>query len=133
MVNIEWVKIGLSVTKEIKVENKLKIYIAGPMRGLPDSNSPAFYDAEKFLLNKKVWEPINPARLDLETQLTTEELVTTFDADEATFLKEAMKKDLEELFECDYVYMLQGWEKSYGARVEHALAVYLGLGVMYQG
>ena len=46
--------------------------------------------------------------------------------------KEAMKRDIEAVFNSDVVYMMRGWEKSHGAIVEHALAVYLNLLIKYE-
>lgn len=102
--------------------NRIKIYIAGPMRGLPDSNFPAFYAAEKRLESRGIWEVINPARMDDELTADTSNICP----------KEAMKRDLAEVFDCGAMYMLHGWEKSQGAIVEHALAVYLNLHIQYQ-
>ena len=106
----------------MSLDRKLKIYIAGPMRNIQDNNFPAFYAAEKELESRKIWNPVNPARMDDELYADKE----------AIDYKEAMKRDLEEVFKCDAMYMLNGWSKSQGARVEHELAVYLNLYIMYQ-
>ena len=45
---------------------KLKIYIAGPMRGYKNLNHEAFDRAEKNLKSKIIYDPINPAKLDKE-------------------------------------------------------------------
>ena len=47
-------------------------------------------------------------------------------------LRKALKRDVDLIFECDCMYMLWGWEKSEGARMEHALATALGMKVYYQ-
>ena len=98
---------------------KSRIYIAGPMRGYDECNYPAFYKAERHLKNELLWEPINPARMDEDVSDTIN-------------YKDALKRDIDEIFTADFLYMLRGWEKSEGARVEHALAIYLGLGILYQ-
>ena len=41
--------------------------------------------------------------------------------------------DLSMVCQCSAIYMLRGWEKSIGARAEHATAVWIGLNVIYQG
>ena len=91
------------------------------MRGFENNNSLEFYKAEDKLNSVDIWDPINPARMD-------DDLYKGEDID----YKEAMKRDLDVIFESDAMYMLRGWEKSDGARAEHALAVYLGLSIQYQ-
>jgi hypothetical protein len=103
-------------------DTRLKVYIAGPMRNHDDNNFPAFYEAEDFLEKKEIYTVVNPARMDDELY-----------ADKNSIdYKEAMRRDLLEIFECDSLYMLRGWAKSEGALVEHALAIYLNLFIMYQ-
>ena len=105
----------------------MKVYIAGPMRGLPDLNRKEFNDAEKFLGKKRIYsEIINPVKLDKESGLDDEELLTR------EGLRLIMMRDLFELSRCDVVYFLTGWEKSEGAKIEHALAVMLSLTIVYQ-
>ena len=41
-------------------------------------------------------------------------------------------KDIINLIGCEGIYMLQGWEDSQGARIEHAIAKEIGLKVMYE-
>jgi len=101
--------------------NRIKIYIAGPMRGHEEENYPAFYKAERLLEAKRVYEVINPARMDEE-----------YGPEYGVNYKDALKRDIDEIFNVDAMYLLRGWEKSEGARVEHALAVYLGLSIQYQ-
>ena len=38
-----------------------------------------------------------------------------------------MKVDIKALLECDYVYMLPGWKKSNGARIEKFIAFIFGI------
>ena len=116
---------GLELFRDtMKAREPLVIYIAGPMRGHEEDNYPAFYEAEEMLKAKGVWAPINPARMD-------EELIKHVGVAEIDY-KMALKRDIDEIFEADAMYMLRGWEKSEGARVEHALAIYLGLSLLYQ-
>jgi hypothetical protein len=99
----------------------IKIYIAGPMRGHDDENSPAFYEAESHLNRKNIYSVINPARMDDE-----------YGENYGINYKDALKRDIDEIFKADSMYMLRGWEKSEGAKVEHALAIYLKLYILYQ-
>lgn len=46
--------------------------------------------------------------------------------------QEWMRIDLLALLECDGIYMLQGWERSVGARTEHTVAAVCGLEILYE-
>lgn len=108
-------------------------YIAGPMRGVPLFNFPAFFHAE-VILRQHGFIPINPARMDIEAGLDP---WTLKDWDWHKFpehwgtLDEVIERDVESLMGCDSIHMLPNWEKSVGARAEHALAVWMGKEVMY--
>jgi len=114
---------GLNVIKNtMKTIEPTKIYIAGPMRGYEELNHPEFYKAEKYLNSKGIWNPINPARMDDEI----------YCYEESPDHVEALKRDIDEVFKAEAIYMLRGWTDSKGALVEHALALYLDLYIMYQ-
>lgn len=92
----------------------MKVYIAGPITGLPQLNRPAFIQAAmKMSFEKHV--PLNPAILP--DGLT-----------EADY----MAVGLTMLQRADAIYLLTGWQFSAGARAEHALALKLGLEVIEQ-
>ena len=92
----------------------MKVYIAGPMTGLPHFNRPAFNQAALNLsFDKHV--PLNPAILP--DGLT-----------EADY----MAVGLTMLQRADAIYLLTGWQFSAGARAEHALALKLGLEIIEQ-
>ena len=105
---------------------KKRIYIAGPMRGKRNKNKEAFERAENLLLAQEIWDPINPTKLDEVDEMLYD---TTADT---RLIKKLMKRDIDELYTCSSIYMLRGWEKSSGARAEHAFAVAIGIPVMYQ-
>lgn len=92
----------------------MKVYIAGPMTGLPQLNRPAFIQAAMNLSFEK-HVPLNPAILP--DGLT-----------EADY----MAVGLTMLQRADAIYLLTGWQFSAGARAEHALALKLGLEVIEQ-
>lgn len=94
--------------------NKGRIYISGPMNGLPDFNYPAF-NAQANWLRGLGHEVENPAE--------------HFDGDQTRTRKEYLVKDLAVLADCDAIWMLDGWQNSPGARLEHAYAVEIGLEV----
>lgn len=113
------------------------VYVAGPMRGIPEFNFPAFFAAEDKLAADG-WRVFNPARKDTEQygealskgNKTGDEKQA---AKETGFsLREALKWDTEKIcLECDAIAMLPGWEKSAGAFAEWSLARALGHQVMY--
>lgn len=121
---------------ELISPRKKKIYVAGPMRGIPDFNFPAFYKAEADLL-REGWDVFNPARSDDEVGSVPAEIQKTGDIDlaaQAGFsLRHALARDTEWIaLHADAIYMLKGWEKSAGANAEWALAKALGLEIHYE-
>ena len=104
-----------------------RLYIAGPMTGYPSCNLDAFNTAEKYwrMQDFDVCNPATKQGEDLEGMTGHEPLLPDD-------LKKIVKQDLEMLQSCTHIYMLRGWEKSVGARAEHAVAVWLGLHITYQ-
>ena len=115
----------------------MKVYIAGPMRGIPEFNFPAFYAAAaKF--EAEGWTVFNPAARDNEkhgTDISKGNLSGCEEqaAKEHGFnLREALGADLAWICaEATAIAMLPGWEKSSGAQAEWATARALGLRLIY--
>lgn len=88
-----------------------RLYLAGPMRGIPEFNFPAFNEATKRLREHgfDVW---SPAENDVEKD--------GFDPKTGTVASMAhyMERDLPEVCRADAVAVLPGWEKSQGATLE---------------
>lgn len=107
-------------------------YIAGPMRGIAYFNFPAF-DAATIEVEALGYTPISPADLDRDAGFDFSKLPADTDLESIGFsLLDAIDRDVDALKECDAIYMLQGWEKSKGARAEFALAEWMGLDVIHQ-
>jgi hypothetical protein len=114
-----------------------KIYVAGPMRGYPEFNFPAFRAAAK-LLREQGYTVFSPAERDEEVH--GEEFASNFptgsleDATNQGFsLRRALYDDLAFITrEADAIYMLKGWEKSAGAQAEWATARALDLDIIYE-
>ena len=108
---------------------KLRTYIAGPMRGYENSNFDMFDKAEDFLRNQG-HIPISPAEMDRFYEgwgkYPPEDFVATKE-DEKRFIT----RDLEVILTCTGICLLPGWEQSKGARLENALAEFLGLKIYY--
>lgn len=94
-----------------------KIYIAGPMTGLPDFNYPAFNEAAGRLA-RLGHSPLNPADCEKDNE-----------AGEPQEWLWYMRRALKVLADADAVALLDGWEGSRGARIEKNLAEALGLEV----
>lgn len=101
-----------------------KIYIAGPMSGIPDFNFPAFFEAEEWFTDIG-YTVFNPANKEGET--LSDESRKTGDpvkAQQDGFdFRAVFTWDVTKVIEADAIYMLPGWEASPGARGEHAVAV----------
>jgi hypothetical protein len=114
----------------------MKFYVAGPMRGYPLFNFPAF-DAATALLREQGHEVFNPAERDREKHGDGVNDSATGDLADITdtgfSLRDALGADTEWICrEADAIFMLDGWEKSKGATAEKALAEALGHAVVYQ-
>lgn len=96
----------------------IKIYISGPISGRPDGNQAAFYAAAKRIIEEGAY-PVNPH--DVGYLLP----------DGSSWL-DYMRVDIKALVDCDEIYMLHGWWRSRGARLELAIAWGLGMKVRYE-
>lgn len=101
------------------------VYIAGPMRGLPEFNFPAF-DKAAELLESYGHSVLNPAQMDRDVGFDPSSSQVS-----SEFLRDAMRRDLTAICGADALAMLPGWERSAGARVEWTLASHLGLKILY--
>ena len=113
----------------------MKVYLAGPMRGIKDFNFPAFFAAEDKL-KADGYDVFNPARKDEQRHgvgVLTSETGNEADIVEKGFsLRMALYDDTRFIcLEADAIAMLPGWEKSAGANAEWALAKALGHKMIY--
>lgn len=115
----------------------MKIYLAGPMRGIPEFNFPAFKIAASKL-RAEGYEVFSPAEND-EKQLGGDFSKNYPTGDENAATKEtgfnlrlALGQDLAWICaHADGIVLLPGWQNSKGATAEHATAVALGLSVRF--
>lgn len=118
----------------------LKIYVAGPMTGIPQFNFPAFHAAAK-LLRAHGHEVFNPAEKDMERHGGIDISLGNVDgshayavANHGFSLREALRDDTHYICtEANAIAMLPNWEGSKGAIAEHALAFALGHLRIYLG
>jgi len=96
----------------------VKIYLAGPMRGIPLWNFPAF-DAVAKELRAAGHYVISPAELDREIGLDEHDYPNW---PEWFRIEDAMKRDFAQIVTCDVVALLYGYENSIGVKHEMAVA-----------
>lgn len=98
----------------------MKVYLAGPMTGYPEHNYPAFHDMAGRLRNEG-YHVFNPAEIGPE-----------YGAPDAFDVRQGFSEYTRIICEeADAVFMLPGWEKSTGARAEHAVATAVGVEIRY--
>lgn len=95
----------------------MKIYISGPITGLDEAEAfENFEKAEKYFISKS-YEVINPMKLEHNHDLSWESY---------------MRVDLKAMLDCDGIALLDNWEQSKGAQVEHRLAQDLKMDIWIQ-
>ncbi|WP_373874125.1 DUF4406 domain-containing protein [Pseudomonas tohonis] len=92
-----------------------RIYLAGPMTGLPEFNFPAF-NAEAARLRAAGDAVTNPAEHGII---------------EGYEWADYMKLDIQMLAACCTIHLLPGWSQSRGANIEYRLAKDLGLHISF--
>lgn len=98
-----------------------RVYLSGPMTGLPENNYPAFGAAAQWL-RSMMFEVYNPAEWEKHHNKGVFNLEIAF-ADYCHFICR----------EAEAVVVLPGWENSPGARAEAAVARALGKPVLAFG
>ena len=96
----------------------MKIYVSGPMTGLPEFNYPAFREAGEQLW-RDGYDVLNP--IDAEKHNPT--------PGQPQEWRWYMRHAIRMLAAADGVALLPGWKKSRGARLEVHIAHTLGLPV----
>lgn len=99
------------------MKKKKKVYISGPITGTKDYMSR--FSTAHLSLARQGYSVVNPAMVNA---MLPED--TTYD--------EYMAMSFAMLDMCDSVYMLDGWEKSKGAKMEFERDVKNGLNIIYQ-
>jgi len=116
----------------------MKIYLAGPMRGYPNFNFPAF-DMAAARLRDQGHQVFSPADHDRQVIGADALINETGDEDELAAKSQYTINDAlaaDTTYICQHataVALLPGWEKSTGAQAERALAVALGLSIIILG
>lgn len=114
----------------------MNIYLAGPMRGIPAFNFPAFHAAEDKLRAEghSVFSPARADELRHGADFSAKSPDGSLEkASEQGFsLRVALGEDLNWICaHADAIALLPGWEKSAGAKAEWATAAALDLKFIY--
>ena len=96
---------------------KKRIYISGPISGHDIQERRAEFQRVEYQLIYQGFEPVNPMCNGLPEEATT---------------REHMKRDIELLLTCDYIYMMRRWTHSKGCKVEFDVATAIGLPVLFE-
>lgn len=113
------------LVKDQQPASKGVIYVAGPMRGLPKANFPAF-DAATAYLRAHGWHPINPADLDREELGLAPFAYLSESQVKALDIREVMRRDTAAILDADAIALLPGWGNSAGVSAELPLAKLIG-------
>ena len=107
-----------------------KVFISGPMTDYPNHNFEIFDELEKHLnsFNIECINPANTARKYFEHE-------DFFQKDgsvnkESQSFHDMINEELDALKTCDTIYLLPGWEESFGAKNELKIAIENGLNVI---
>lgn len=91
-----------------------KVYISGPIAGYELEERRLAFLKVQHMLEEKGFEPVNP-----------------FDngVPEDAHWRQHMRADIAMLIQCDYIYMMPGWELSKGCKLELDVASSCGIEV----
>lgn len=103
-----------------------RIYLAGPMTGLPDLHRPAF-TAAAAALAAAGHQPVNPH--DLAPHRHEGNCPPAYAVNNGHSAACYLRTCLAVLLTCDEVQLLAGWADSIGATREHSLARWTGIPV----
>lgn len=104
-----------------------RVYVAGPMAGIPGHNFPAFH-AEAARLRALGHDVLSPAEKAGE-QAATAAQEHGLEFRETQTYKDFLKADLRMVLDSDAVQLLPGWENSRGATLEVHVARAVGIDV----
>lgn len=99
------------------------IYIAGPMRGIPNWNKDNFEEAHRFWTERD-WTVFNPSRIAVAMGYQD---TNTSNGTCRSHLEHVMLSDIASIYASDAIALLPGWEMSTGAAVEVAMGQFLSL------
>ena len=97
------------------LDKKPKVYISGKITGLSEKVYKNNFNSTELYLTGLGYDVVNPVSYPQEPNWKWEDY---------------MKRDIKLLLGCDYIYMLEGWQDSDGASLEHLIAENLGIKIL---
>jgi len=94
----------------------MRVYVSGRIKDYPGYLE--HFQRGCDVLSMSGHDPVNPCDVVLDP---LEQSYENF-----------MKADIKLLLDCQAIYMLEGWEKSTGARCEHLVAAMCGIQIIYE-
>lgn len=110
---------AIYATHQKRLQKKLRVFLCGPMTGIPEYNYPAFHATAKRLRTAGLHVE-NPAENPVQHTLNGS----------AFTWSDCMRESIPQLCTCEAIYLLPGWSKSKGAQAERDIAVTLGMKLM---
>ena len=95
----------------------MKIYISGKISSTDLKETRKCFAAAAKVMKRLGYDPVNPLDNGLSEQDTWEAHII---------------KDIATLLQCKAIYMLQDWQESKGARIEHYIATEIGIPITYE-
>lgn len=93
----------------------MKVYLSGPMTGIPEFNYPAFH-ATTAKLRAAGYEVVNPAEVNPDASLSWQQ---------------CLREDIKHLCDCEALALMPGWQNSQGAHLEMHIAHRLGIKIHF--
>lgn len=100
----------------------MRVYISGPMGGIPDFNYPRFNKAAAEL-RRLGYIAVNPAEINSGPMPDPHGDATVW----KEFYNFCLRRDIQALCDCRFLVLLPGWEMSAGANLELNIAHRVGI------
>jgi hypothetical protein len=93
-------------------DKKPKVYLSGPITGRDEKKYMNDFNSAELWLTGLGYDVVNPV---------------SYTSDPNWSWEDYMRRDIKLLLDCDYIYLLDNWEYSKGARVEYNIACDVGI------
>lgn len=113
--------------------NKKRIYIAGPVRGCYFPDVVKAFGEARIKLEQSGYETFNPVEHIMKVNGDRHKMgLPQLCDDNAKDRELIMKLLVSELAMCDVIFLLNGWQKSAGVRMELQIALSMGKAITYE-